>query len=436
MNALSLPVLVLAFALGAAAVWAAGIRLSDTTDVLSSRFGLGQALGGVIVLAVVTNLPELAITVTAALRHDLGIAVGNILGGIAVQTVVLVALDAFGVGRAASLTYRAASLTLVLEGALVTAMLAVTVAGTQLPASLLFGRVTPESLLLAVVWIAGVWLIGRARTALPWHENGQPRDGQSRPRGHAEQQKEQAARDAGVSTARTAVVFAAASLVTLAGGVVLEQAGEVIASHLGMSGVLFGATVLAAATSLPELSTGLASIKLGDYQLAVSDIFGGNAFLPVLFLLAEVLSGEAVLPHAAHTDVYLTALGVLLTVVYMIGLIFRPPGQVARMGIDSLVVLVLYALGLVGLAAITPREQRTTDLRNGLHDHAARDHAAPRTSIQRRRAFAMATMAQPLPAKTPRIASTYAATPTYPPAVAGARKGYGYQPTAAPRART
>jgi cation:H+ antiporter len=93
-------------------------------------------------------------------------------------------------------------------------------------------------------------------------------------------------------------------------------------------------------------------VRKGDYQLAISDIFGGNAFLPVLFLLATLLSGRAVLPQAHTTDVYLTAVGILLTAVYITGLLFRPTRQVARMGIDSLVVLVLYALGVGGLFAI------------------------------------------------------------------------------------
>src|SRR5437763_7033747 len=111
---LSLPILSLVFAVAAAVVWLAGVYISKTTDILSSRFGLGEALGGLILLAFVTNLPEIAITATAALSHNLGIAVGNILGGIAVQTVVLVLLDGFGVPDH-PLTYRAASLVRVLE---------------------------------------------------------------------------------------------------------------------------------------------------------------------------------------------------------------------------------------------------------------------------------------------------------------------------------
>jgi cation:H+ antiporter len=93
-------------------------------------------------------------------------------------------------------------------------------------------------------------------------------------------------------------------------------------------------------------------VRLGDYQLAVSDIFGGNAFLPVLFLMASLLSGTAVLPQAHATDIYLTGLGILLTAVYLWGLIFRPKRRILRMGPDSLVVLMVYALGVVGLVAV------------------------------------------------------------------------------------
>ena len=120
-----------------------------------------------------------------------------------------------------------------------------------------------------------------------------------------------------------------------------------------MTGVLFGATVLAAATSLPEVSTGLAAVKAGNYQLAFSDIFGGNAFLPVLFLVADLLSGQAVLPKAQHSDIYLTGLGALLTTVYLYGLIFRPSRQILRMGIDSFIVLAVYVVGIVGMFLLT-----------------------------------------------------------------------------------
>ena len=94
------------------------------------------------------------------------------------------------------------------------------------------------------------------------------------------------------------------------GGIAIQTV--VLADHVGLSGVPFGATVLAMATSLPELSTGLTSVRQGDYKLAFGDIFGGNAFLPVLFLLAVLVSGKAVLPNAHASDIYLTGLGALL----------------------------------------------------------------------------------------------------------------------------
>jgi cation:H+ antiporter len=241
---------------------------------------------------------------------------------------------------------------LVLEAALVVAVLAIVIAGTQLPESLIALRVTPAALLIVVVWVAGVVLLRRAGRSLPWHESGQPPDGQQHPRGHSATQNEKRATARGTSTAKAATIFGIAAVATLAAGVVLERSGDAIADHIGLSGVLFGATVLAAATSLPELSTGLASVRNGDYQLAVSDIFGGNAFLPVLFLMATVLSGNAVLPQAQRTDIYLTALAMVLTLIYAVGLLLRPQRRVARLGADSLVVVIVYAVGVAGLFAI------------------------------------------------------------------------------------
>jgi cation:H+ antiporter len=262
--------------------------------------------------------------------------------------VVLAVLDRWGVPDV-PLTYRAASLGLVIEGSLVIAMLAIVVEGTRLSPDALYLRTSGPALLLGIMWVVGLLLVARAAKGLPWHERGNPPDGQKHPRGHRKTMREQA----GPSTRRASIEFTIAALVTLAAGVALERLSESLSSHLGLSGVLFGATVLAAATSLPEVSTGLQSLKLGDYQLAVSDIFGGNAFLPVLFLPATLISGKAVLPQAHASDVYLTAVAIFLTVIYTSGLIFRPKRQYWGFGPDSLAVIGFYALSVVGLIFVS-----------------------------------------------------------------------------------
>jgi cation:H+ antiporter len=342
------------FIASAVVIWLAGIWLSNYTDILADRLHLGQALGGLILLAVATNLPEIAITYSAAASGELDIAVSNILGGIAIQTVVLVALDAFGVRERRPLTYQAASLVLVLEGAVVVAVLVAVVMGTQLPKNLVFARLTPDVVVIALIWVIGLLLTQRAAKSLPWANSGEAPDSQPKPRGHSQKTRAAEATRRGVSTTRAVLIFAVAALATLVAGALAEESGSAAASSVGLSGVLFGATVLAAATSLPELSTGLTAVKQEDYKLAFGDIFGGNAFLPVLFLLAVLVSGKAVLPNAHASDLYLTGLGGLLTIVYMLGLLFRPAKQHARMGIDSIAVLVLYVVGVIGLVVLPP----------------------------------------------------------------------------------
>ncbi|UEG51445.1 hypothetical protein LLH06_10715 [Mucilaginibacter daejeonensis] len=347
---LSLPILLLIFIAAAAAIWWAGIRLSKTTDALSDRFHLGQALGGTIILAIVTNLPEIAITISAALKGSLDLATGNILGGIALQTLVLVVLDVFGLGKKGALTHVAASMTLLLETLAVAAVLTLVVIGHQLPSKVSLFGISPANVMIALVWLVSLLLVKEAGKGLPWKKQAMGHD--DRVSGAGDPEKLQEQHDRGRSIAKVVSLFLFCAILTLVAGLLLEMSGEALAKEIHLDGLVFGATILALATSLPEISTGLAAIKQGDHELAVSDILGGNAFLPVLFLLASAIAAKPSLPQAHPSDIYLTGVALLLTLIYSVGLIFRSPKQYMRMGIDSLAVLLVYLLSIGGLFLI------------------------------------------------------------------------------------
>jgi cation:H+ antiporter len=341
--------LVLIFLAAAAVIWTAGVQLSNTTDALDNRLHLGSALGGLILLAFATNLPELVITISAAAGGHLDLAVGNLVGGIAIQTVVLAVLDAALKGDR-PLSFRAGSLVLVLEAALVMVVVVVGLMTSQLPPGTQLVGVSPGTVAIVVLWVAGLLLIDRAQRGLPWRaEAPDSRPGRDRP---AKTAGHDAKATSHHSTARVAVVFAAAAVATAIGGIFVEEAGSELAGRLGLSGAVFGATVLAAATALPEISTGLQSVRIGDHRLAFSDIFGGNAFLMVIFLIADLVAGRPALPQAKSSDLWMAGLGVVLTGVYLAGIVLRPRRRIARLGPDSIVVVAAYALGIVGLVVI------------------------------------------------------------------------------------
>src|SRR5436190_21667933 len=83
------PALIAIFIAAGVVTWVAGIALSRTTDALDLRLGLGEALVGVILLAVSGSLAEVAITVSAVLQRDLDVAAGNLVGGIGIQALVV-----------------------------------------------------------------------------------------------------------------------------------------------------------------------------------------------------------------------------------------------------------------------------------------------------------------------------------------------------------
>jgi cation:H+ antiporter len=344
------PALIAVFLLAAVATWFAGGYLSRATDALDDRLELGDALGGVILLAIAGSLPELAITVSAALQGSLDIAAGNLIGGIAAQTLVLVLCDRVVRGDR-PLTFLVGSLTPVVEALLVVAVSGVMLLGTMLPASTAIGPFSPASLGILVAWIVGVAVLGRLRRGEPWTVTmpGSQAGRRRRRERHPKVDKPYAGR----STVAIAGIFGAASLVTLIAGVALERSGNGLADLAGINGVVFGATFLAAATALPEISSGIAAVRLGDHQLAVADIFGGNAFQLCLFVLADLIAGRPVLPEAGPSNAWLGALGIVMTVVVAGGVIVRTQRRYGGLGIDSIVNVVVYALGIVGLLSLT-----------------------------------------------------------------------------------
>jgi cation:H+ antiporter len=349
-GSLSTPLVVLVFVAGAGATWMAGLFLSKTTDSLDRRLGLGEALGGLILLAIAGTLPEIAIVASASLAGHLDLAVGNLIGGIAIQTLVLVALDV-SAGKQRPLSFLVGSLIPVLEALIVIVVLATVLGGAALPASTSIGGVSPTSIAAVVLWLGGLWVVNRVRLHGDWKVEmpGSAPGRRHRREPHAQEARPYTKR----STGFVALVFGLASAVTLAAGVTLQSSGNELAGRWGMQGAVFGATILATATALPEISSGIAAVRLGDHQLAMGDIFGGNSFQLTLFLLADLIAGTPVIAAARGSDVWLGAAGLLMTGIAAAAVIARPQRTFLWLGIDSIALVVVYAGVIVLLPKVT-----------------------------------------------------------------------------------
>ena len=130
-----------------------------------------------------------------------------------------------------------------------------------LPATAAVGPIGAGSIAIFVVWLVGMLALARCRDrkdmdlVIPAEPaTTTTKAAIDRPgKGNALEN---------ASTARNGVIFVAASLVTLIAGVVLEQSGDRLADLMGINGVLFGATVLAFASALPEISTAVTGVQM------------------------------------------------------------------------------------------------------------------------------------------------------------------------------
>jgi cation:H+ antiporter len=141
--------------------------------------------------------------------------------------------------------------------------------------------------------------------------------------------------------------FAGAAVAVLVAGAVLAHAADAISAQTGLASTFVGATVLAFVTSMPELSTTIQAARLGAHGMAISSIFGSSAMNIALLFPADVVYREAPILAASGTEnAFTAALGILLTCVYLGGLLHRENRAVWRFGWDSGAVAGLYVLGM------------------------------------------------------------------------------------------
>jgi cation:H+ antiporter len=338
--------LILEFIVFGIITWIAGIWLTRTTDAIDAKYKLGSAFGGLLILGIVTSLPEIAVAITAALQKNYSIIIGTLIGGIAIQTAIIAIFD-FKSGNKRSLSFSAASLTLVLESSFVVLVTVASLMAIQTPATIPNTSVSLTSVLIVILWLVGLWIVFKARAGLPWKAEAID----SAP-GRKHHERRETINHPALRTASMAKIFGIlliAGIATLIAGYGLATTGSAIATTYHINSGLFAATFIALAGALPNISSGLASIKIGDYSLAMSDIFGGNAFMPALFVICDLITGNAVLRNASSNDIWFAALGILLTTIYGISLIVRPKHVYLRMGIDSILVVLLYITSIAFL---------------------------------------------------------------------------------------
>lgn len=335
----------------AVAVWIAGTRLERYADQMVRRTRLKQAFAGMLLLASATSLPEVATTITACLIGNPTLALYNLVGGIAMQTAILAIADWRARERGA-LSFFTPNFALLVQGVGLVILLQIAIVGMTSGVHPSFGGIGLWAGLLLATYLVVLYLTYRYQGRPRWlavPEDSLPQDeGEVRPSGAEEDQQQEHERRPAQSLGWLYALFAGVSLIVLAAGWTVAQVGDALAEQTGLGSSFVGATLVAIATSLPEVSTTVSAAQHGNYSLAFSNIFGSNAFMLALLFVADLFyRGGTVLQHAQRSAVLTTAVGALVTCVYLWGLLEREDRTILGIGWDSATVLLLYLGGLV-----------------------------------------------------------------------------------------
>lgn len=326
------------FLVAALAIVLASTALVRDADVIADRTGLGHVWIGALLLAAVTSLPELVTGSAAVLRDAPELGTGSLFGSNMANMAIL-GLLGLAYARHRVIQQEA-------PGMALTAIMAIVVTGLAslfiaLRLEIDVGWLSIGTLALVAALLAYALLI----------------------RGHQETTARPdatpvttVARAEGPSLGIAAGRFTAAALVVLAVGPFLVSSAVEIAELMGVSETFFGVLGLAAATSLPELATAAAALRIGATNLAVGNLYGSNVANMAILAWLDVIHTEG--PLLESIDLSNSVAGMVAILLMTVGLVeMTKRSKRSRLPFDpaAAVILIGYVLGLLLVWGVSGR---------------------------------------------------------------------------------
>ena len=305
----------------------AGSKLTRSADAIAEKTGLGRLWIGLVLLALVTSMPELITGVSsAALVGMPDLALGTLLGSCLFNLTILALLDVMY--RPAPLLNKASSSHMLSAGLgiLLMALLAGGILTGEWFSRLPVGWVGIPSFIILIIYLLGMRRIYQLER------------GQQLPLPEAV-----ALRYEGSSIGMVWLRFALAAVAVIGAGVWLSFVGDEIAETTGWGTTFVGSLFLAISTSMPELVVAITALRLGSVDMAVADILGANMLDVAHIFTVDVFYARGPLLSAVSGAHLITAMVVAaMSLVVIVGLRFRQRRK-------TFVVISWYGLALVAL---------------------------------------------------------------------------------------
>jgi len=130
-------------------------------------------------------------------------------------------------------------------------------------------------------------------------------------------------------------------------GIRLARDGDTLAEGTGLGGLWMGAILVAAATSLPELTTGVNAVLQGHPSLAAGDLFGAcMANMMILAVSDLVTRGPRMLTRVTVNQALVGAVGISLTVIAALGILLDSGHTAIVLGWPTLAIAFTYTAGM------------------------------------------------------------------------------------------